>query len=185
MPTTNRVLIIEDVPQVADWLTQRLHEALGQRPVDLACSSAQANNLIKHNHYQLALVDLGLPDGNGVDLLPLIKNQSPQTQCIVTTIFDDAEHLFAALRAGADGYLLKDEEEQAFVAQLGGILQGKPPLSASIAGASWSSFVLPLLPRGRLDAKGEAIAATHRPRLECQGRRPGATHLPPHAPPAT
>ncbi|MAC99581.1 DNA-binding response regulator [Pseudomonas abyssi] len=133
MQTTNRVLIIEDMPQVADWLTQRLHEALGQCPVDLACSSAQANELIKHNRYQLALVDLGLPDGNGVDLLPLLKNQSPQTQCIVTTIFDDAEHLFAALRAGADGYLLKDEDEQAFVAQLGGIVQGKPPLSASIA----------------------------------------------------
>ena len=110
MQTTNRVLIIEDMPQVADWLTQRLHEALGQCPVDLACSSAQANELIKHNRYQLALVDLGLPDGNGVDLLPLLKNQSPQTQCIVTTIFDDAEHLFAALRAGFNQRRLEDAQ---------------------------------------------------------------------------
>ncbi|UJJ32357.1 response regulator [Halopseudomonas maritima] len=133
MNYTDRVLIIEDMPQVAGWLAARLRQALGAQVMDHAASAAQAIELIGQSTYTLALVDLGLPDGSGVDLLPQIKRQSPHAQCIVTTIFDDAEHLFAALRAGADGYLLKDDDDHTFEAQLNGILEGKPPLSASIA----------------------------------------------------
>jgi len=88
----------------------------------------------------LALVDLGLPDGSGIDIIRAIKRQRPQSYCVVTTIFDDSDHLFSALHAGADGYLLKDELEQEFVHHLRGILEGRPPLSAAIARKVLSVF---------------------------------------------
>jgi DNA-binding NarL/FixJ family response regulator len=70
----------------------------------------------------------------------MLKSQYPAALCVVTTIFDDAEHLLSALRAGADGYLLKDETEDEFIRQLAGILEGRPPLSASIARALLAQF---------------------------------------------
>ncbi len=127
------VLIIEDIPEVADWLVGRVAEALGAETVRVACSLAEAVEALQKDTYQLVLVDLGLPDGDGTALISAIKGKTVDTLCIVTTIFDDAKHLFAALRAGADGYLLKDESDQDFVTQLKGILAGRPPLSPSIA----------------------------------------------------
>ena len=81
----------------------------------------------------LALIDLGLPDGRGETIIRQIKERKSETLCVVTTIFDDADHLFPALRAGADGYLLKDEADHEFTASLRGIMDGRPPLSSSIA----------------------------------------------------
>ncbi|MEZ5450648.1 MAG: response regulator transcription factor [Thiolinea sp.] len=70
------------------------------------------------------LLDINLPDGNGLDLIEPIRQQSPQAQVIVTTIFDDQEHIFTALQAGAVGYLLKDLSEAQFIQKLRGIPDG-------------------------------------------------------------
>jgi DNA-binding NarL/FixJ family response regulator len=82
---------------------------------------------------QIALIDLGLPDGSGVDLIREITQSLPQCQCVVTTIYADDRHLFPALRAGATGYLLKDQPKERVVAALRGIASGEPPLSPVIA----------------------------------------------------
>jgi DNA-binding NarL/FixJ family response regulator len=141
MGELRRVLIIEDVSEVVRWLSARVCDVFDSTSDDTidnteilsAASFAQGKVLIEEGRWDLCLVDLGLPDGDGVDLISLMKQLEPTTHCVVTTIFDDAEHLFPALRAGADGYLLKDEEDAVFVQNLSGILSGRPPLSASIA----------------------------------------------------
>jgi DNA-binding NarL/FixJ family response regulator len=126
-------LIIEDVSDVFHWLSARVNDVFGIAEIWPAASFGEANELIADGGWDLLLVDLGLPDGDGTDLIPLAKRLHPKAHCVVTTIFDDADHLFPALRAGADGYLLKDEEDQVFAQNLAGILSGRPPLSASIA----------------------------------------------------
>ncbi|MGH9510447.1 MAG: LuxR C-terminal-related transcriptional regulator, partial [Terriglobales bacterium] len=73
------------------------------------------------------------PDGSGVDLIRSILQVHPLCQCIVTTIYADDLHLFPALRAGAAGYLLKDQPKERVVAALRGIASGEPPLSPVIA----------------------------------------------------
>ena len=128
-----RTLIIEDVSDVFRWLSSRVNDVFGVTEVWAATSFGEAKALIEDGGWDLFLVDLGLPDGDGTDLIPLAKRLHPDAHCVVTTIFDDADHLFPALRAGADGYLLKDEEEHLFAENLAGILSGRPPLSASIA----------------------------------------------------
>lgn len=82
---------------------------------------------------QLAIVDLGLPDGSGLDLLRALPAVAPGCIAVVATIYADDGHLFPALRAGAAGYLLKDEPAERFEAALRGIVDGEPPLSPSIA----------------------------------------------------
>ncbi|MCB1705205.1 MAG: response regulator transcription factor [Halioglobus sp.] len=133
METQPRTLVIEDVSDVAGWLGARVADVFGQTEISIATSFAAARAQIESASWDLVLVDLGLPDGDGTDLIPLVKLRHPAAPCVVTTIFDDADHLFPALRAGADGYLLKDEEERVFAENLAGILSGRPPLSASIA----------------------------------------------------
>jgi DNA-binding NarL/FixJ family response regulator len=82
---------------------------------------------------ELAVVDLDLGDGNGVDFIRAFKRRFADRMAIVSTMFDDDAHLFGAIAAGAEGYLLKDESQSGLVHMLTEIRDGKPPLSASIA----------------------------------------------------
>ena len=127
------ILLVEDVPEVMDWLTGLVAAHFPGSTVRSAENYQQALQLVSQQTPDLALLDLGLPDGSGIDIIRAIKRQRAQSYCVVTTIFDDSDHLFSALHAGADGYLLKDEPEQEFVHHLRGILEGRPPLSAAIA----------------------------------------------------
>jgi len=79
-------------------------------------------------------VDLELPDGRGSDLIWHLANAQPRPQMIVYTSFADGEHLFEALRVGADGYLLKQDVEPHQVDEfVASVLRGESPMSGSIA----------------------------------------------------
>jgi len=88
----------------------------------------------------LALVDLGLPDGSGLDLIGKIRQRCPATPVVVVTVHDDDEHLFAALAAGAEGYLLKEQSDDMLVMQLRLWAEGQPPLSPRMATRILSHF---------------------------------------------
>ncbi|MFN3713660.1 MAG: response regulator [Alcanivoracaceae bacterium] len=134
------ILLVEDVPDVMVWLRKLVDIHFPGSVVRQASRCEQALQVVAERVPRLALIDLGLPDGPGVDIIRAIKRVSPDSVCVVTTIFDDSDHLFSALHAGADGYLLKDEPEVEFVHHLRGILAGRPPLSAAIARKVLSVF---------------------------------------------
>jgi DNA-binding NarL/FixJ family response regulator len=83
--------------------------------------------------FDMALLDIGLPDGSGIDLVRYININSEQTISIVTTIFEDEKHLFEALQAGACGYLLKGYSAEELGKYLTDAVAGKPPLSPGVA----------------------------------------------------
>jgi len=125
------VLIVEDIAEVARALSDMVSQAFAGARVERAGSVAEGRRRLAERGWDLALLDLGLPDGSGIDLVREFAGGS--TQIVITTIFDDDEHLFDALRAGANGYLLKDEPQPVLVDLLRGIGEGRPPLSSSIA----------------------------------------------------
>jgi len=139
----NSILIIEDLPEVAGWLTKMSQRAFVQASVTVVGSLSEAHSVLMDLTPDLALIDLGLPDGCGLNVLRTLKRSRPQTCCVVTTIFDDAGHLFPALKAGADGYLLKDDDDDEFIFSLEGIVDGRPPLSPSIAQMMLKQFHQP------------------------------------------
>lgn len=127
----SKALVIEDIAEVRRALVGMLANAFPEMAVDQAATLAEGRARLAAGGYALVLLDLGLPDGNGVELAREFAGRG--AQIVITTIFDDDEHLFEALRAGANGYLLKDEPEAILVDLLRGIREGRPPLSASIA----------------------------------------------------
>jgi DNA-binding NarL/FixJ family response regulator len=127
------VLLLEDHSETRQWLSEMLQSAFMSVEIHKAASLAQANQLLTEGNYELAMVDLNLPDGTGVDFIRTLKKHFPETYVVVATVFDDDEHLFPALEAGAEGYLLKDLSSADFIDSLRGIIKGEPPISPSIA----------------------------------------------------
>ncbi|WP_111655436.1 response regulator [Isoalcanivorax indicus] len=127
------VLIVEDHEETRQWLAGIVRDAFASPDLLEAGTLEQARALLKQRTVSLALVDLSLPDGSGMQLLQSLQESSPETYLVVTTIFDDDRHLFDALQAGANGYLLKDQPRQVMVDSLSGIASGRPPLSPAIA----------------------------------------------------
>jgi DNA-binding NarL/FixJ family response regulator len=127
------VLLIEDLPHVADWINQAIRLAFNHTNVVTAKTLAEGHTAIDHHTFDLALIDIGLPDGSGMDLLDRLRAEQPDCLNVMSTIFDDDQHVFTALRKGAKGYILKDQSKHQLGQMLHGITQGHYPISPAIA----------------------------------------------------
>ena len=139
-PIFRRALVLEDLKQAADWLAKALRRAYPDIEIDYATTRKEARDCLRDNRYQLALIDLALPDGSGLDIITIARSIDPPVYVVVTTVFDDPAHVFPALRVGAQGYLLKDGDVDEIVRSLQAIVQGHPPLSSAIATAVLGYF---------------------------------------------
>lgn len=126
-------LLLEDYEETRTWLACIVRAAFDEVEVFEAATLEQARAVIKSHKIDIALLDINLPDGNGVDFLKDIMAVSPESYCVMATISDDDENIFPALKAGAQGYLLKEQSTNEFIAALQGIIKGEPPLSPAIA----------------------------------------------------
>lgn len=128
-----RALLIEDVDAAALILQDALLDTFPEVDIVRAANIAEASQLIPRQTFDLALIDLGLPDGSGEQLIRALGQHNPRCLRVVTTMYADDQHLFAALRAGAQGYLLKENAPSSLTRALRGIADGQPPLSPAIA----------------------------------------------------
>jgi DNA-binding NarL/FixJ family response regulator len=138
-------LLIEDQPRTRDWMLAVLASAFPDLRVETAGTLKAAHSwLDRHGAgFWLAIVDIGLPDGSGIDIVRRLQREHPAVLPVVATIYDDDAHLFEAIAAGARGYVLKDEEADLLVNYLRRIERGEPPLSPSIAHRMLSHFRAP------------------------------------------
>lgn len=148
-------LILDDLADAQVWLSEALYAVFPSIDINCTGSLVEARAWLKsHPAPDLALIDLGLPDGSGVELIAELNRHSSRTVIIVASIFDDDKHLFPALRAGAQGYLLKDQPQSQIIELLRGIADGRPPLSPAVARKMLGYFqppskseYIPLTPR--------------------------------------
>jgi DNA-binding NarL/FixJ family response regulator len=129
----NHILLLEDIPEIRAWLKALVKQVFANAQITEASRVQDALALVNTQRFTLALLDLGLPDGSGVDVIAALREKQPEVQSVIVTIHDDDEHLFPALQAGAFGYLLKEQSRELLVEQLQRMSQGEPPLSPSIA----------------------------------------------------
>lgn len=127
------ILLLEDLPEIRQWLKTLVLQVFPAARVSESARVHDALEQITALRFDLALIDLGLPDGSGVEVVAALRESQPDAQAVVVTIHDDDDHLFPALQAGAFGYLLKEQPKEQLAEQLQRITQGEPPLSPSIA----------------------------------------------------
>ena len=127
------ILLLEDLPEIRGWLKTLVMQVFPDGQISEAARVHDALALVSAIKFDLALCDLGLPDGSGVAVVEKLRDTQSECQSVVVTIHDDDEHLFPALQAGAFGYILKEQPRELISEQLQRISQGEPPLSPSIA----------------------------------------------------
>ena len=130
------ILVVEDKTDIRDWLAGCAVQAFAGAVVSTARNFREARHVIEHRggvSFDLALIDLGLPDGDGVEIIEILSQRAPNCLSVVTTIYDDDAHILRAIQAGAGGYLLKYHETERLVELLVRIHHGEPPLSPAIA----------------------------------------------------
>ncbi|XCB30200.1 response regulator transcription factor [Arcanobacterium hippocoleae] len=101
------VMIIDDHEVVRRGISEVVDRCAGLKVIAEAGSVAEAVRRGELMMPQVALVDLRLPDGTGIDIINQLRERSPETKCVVLTSFDDDDALSEALDAGAKAYLLK------------------------------------------------------------------------------
>ena len=127
------ILLLEDLPEIRAWLKSLVMQVFPAAQITESSRVHDALAQISAQRFDLALIDLGLPDGSGTDVVAALRESQPDAQSVVVTIHDDDEHLFPALQAGAYGYILKEQSRELITEHLQRISQGEPPLSPSIA----------------------------------------------------
>jgi two-component system, OmpR family, response regulator len=116
-----RLLLAEDSPRLIELLQERVHAA-GWR-LDAFSSMANAYEAIKSDDYDLLLIDLGLPDGDGIELIKTIRASGKTVPIIIVSARDTIEDRVAGLDAGADDYLIKPFNHLEFLARCRALLR--------------------------------------------------------------
>ena len=134
LPLPTPVLVVEDEPLIQQRLARILAQ-LGYQP-DMLCFAstlAAARQLAAQRHYALALVDLGLPDGNGTALIAALRAQDATMGILVISAWSTEEAILQALRAGATGDLLKERDDLEVMLSIRSVLRGGAPIDPFIA----------------------------------------------------
>lgn len=127
------LLIVEDLPEARTRLRAIVAEAFTNAEVQSVGNVQQARRAMDEKPWQMALVDLGLPDGSGLDVIRYAKKKQPDLMCVVSTVIGEDSQIVAALSAGAQGYLLKAQPDTQITKQLRQLQDGVPALSPAIA----------------------------------------------------
>jgi DNA-binding NarL/FixJ family response regulator len=129
---TDRILIVDDHPLTRDALAL----LLAQNGFDVCGQVGSGEEAIASAgelHPDLVLLDLTMPEMDGLTALPRIREAAPEAEVVVLTAAEDEDKLLGAIRAGAAGYLLKSEPPERIVSFLRGVAQGEAALSGAVA----------------------------------------------------
>lgn len=124
-----KILLVDDHREARERMRRLLETALDRKDVVECASFSEAERAIDDGTFDIAVLDLGLPDGNGEELIRLIVERCPNCYVVVSSIHDDSNRLIRALSLGARGYLLKEQSEPDLIDAISGIPYGRPPLS--------------------------------------------------------
>lgn len=170
--SATRVLIVEDEPEFLRRFSEAVVADPGLQLFAAVATGAAAIALLDAQLPDVMLVDLGLPDIDGVEVIRHAAKRCPQCDVLVVTMFGDEQHVVASIEAGATGYLLKDASSERVAAAIHELRAGGAPISPSIARR--------VLARFRITAAGPPAAGAAAP--ADPGRPPHEGSVPAESP---
>ncbi|HEX4849897.1 MAG TPA: response regulator transcription factor [Puia sp.] len=165
-----KVTIFEDSKAVREAISLLVQ---GTHGLELAGAFPDCNNVIddiKSSYPDIVLMDIGIPGINGVEAVKLIKKNFPDLKVIMQTVFEDDDKIFAALCAGASGYLLKDTPPSRLMEGILEAHQGGVPMSPSIARKALNLFQKFLSPLSGINPSDYHLTAREKEILQCMSR---------------
>jgi DNA-binding NarL/FixJ family response regulator len=137
-----RVLLADDHALLRDGIASLL-QAWGHQVVGLASNGAEAVELAERLNPDLVLMDVRMPGMSGLVATALIHDARPDVSIVMLTVSEDEDDLFAAVKAGAQGYLLKNLEAAEFRSLLEAVSRGEPAISPATAARIIDEFLHP------------------------------------------
>jgi len=142
-PVTD-IAIVEDNAALGNGLRKIVESASDFRCLGVWTSAEEALKKIDAFRPQVVLMDINLPGMSGIDATARIKQHLPEIQVIMVTVYRDHDKIFAALKAGASGYLLKRSTPEEVRQSIRDVRSGGAPMSAEIARRVVEAFHQPL-----------------------------------------
>jgi len=146
MNTVTKVSVVEDDDAVREIFADWVGQAEGFRLVSSYANGERALAELPRLHPDIVLMDINLPGLDGVECVRRLKPQLPATQFVMVTVYEDSDHIFDTLKAGATGYLLKRTTRKQLLAALREVQAGGSPMSTNIARMVVESFSQPRSP---------------------------------------
>ncbi|MDD7972012.1 response regulator [Roseinatronobacter alkalisoli] len=138
-----RVLVVEDD---LDWQTY-FQDILALAPnfeaTALVASVRDAESALRRYRFDAALIDVGLPDGSGLEVLSQLSKLQPAVEGAICTIFEDEKTVLEAIRQGASGYILKENAGSSLIEMLSQMMAGGAPISPKVARYILNSLAAP------------------------------------------
>lgn len=128
-----RVVLVEDDVNFQNALADAIGSAPDMMLLHIANTRSQGLQMLDQNQPDVLLVDLGLPDGSGIDVIRAAHVKWPACSIMVCTTFGDETHVMKSIEAGASGYLLKNSTQERLVLEIRSLYAGGSPISPLIA----------------------------------------------------
>jgi DNA-binding NarL/FixJ family response regulator len=142
MPPKARILLVDDHPLVREWLATLINQQSDLQVCGEADSAPKALALIDTVKPDVAIVDISMEGGSGIELLKNVKTSHPSVLLIVLSMHDETLYAERALRAGARGYIMKREATKGVLQAIRAVLGGKLYLSDKMAIKMAEQFVV-------------------------------------------
>lgn len=126
-------MLVEDDVNFQNALTEAIQAAPDMTLLSVVGTRAQGLLALEQEQVDVLLVDLGLPDGSGIDVIRAAHAKWPACSIMVSTAFGDEMHVMQSIEAGASGYLLKDSSPERMVLEIRSLYSGGSPISPMIA----------------------------------------------------
>ncbi|RDB05544.1 response regulator [Runella aurantiaca] len=128
-----RVALFEDIKEIRELLSETIENSEGLLMTGAYANANDALKVMKRDRPDVVLMDIQMPGISGIEAVRTIKASFPEIQILMQTVFEDNARIFAAICAGASGYILKDASPERYLDAIIEVAQGGAPMSPVIA----------------------------------------------------
>jgi two-component system, NarL family, response regulator DegU len=130
---TIKIILADDHSIVRNGIKSTLHDAKNIKIIGEASNGLEAIDAVKKLQPDVVVMDITMPEMNGIDATAQITKKYPSTKCLVLSMHDNEDYVFKSIEAGALGYIMKDTSKEEFIKAIETVAKGEKYFSTSIS----------------------------------------------------